>query len=47
MAALWDDVQHTDEGGSKLLRNVGEYLPDYIAQIAEDSHHTRNHKNLD
>lgn len=29
MATLWDMQHKTGDEGSKLLRNVGQYLPDF------------------
>jgi hypothetical protein len=31
MAVFWDVVQHPNDGDSKLLRNITQYLPVYTA----------------
>jgi hypothetical protein len=37
---------HRGDGGSKLLRNVGQLLADYMAQNSRRNLHIRRHENV-
>jgi hypothetical protein len=35
--------EYTDDGGSKLLWNISQHLPDYTVQLPEDRHVNTDH----